>query len=84
MIDINLLESAKLIKIEFNRVQKELLTYESDIKSLIDFLSEKIEVLQKFNKESEKPGFTREDLDKKIKFLIDEIVQIEIEEKKIS
>ena len=83
MIDEQLLQSAKIIRQDFIKLNSSLENYSSDVKDLSDFLLRKIDDLKSFSDTRIKNIKTHDDINEVSKHLIKEIESIEIEEKKL-
>lgn len=83
MIDNQLIESAKNIRKTFLRMTNQLSVYETEVKDLINFLQEKIQILQNYNNNDVRKMKTNEDLNKVTKSILKEIEEIEAAEQKL-
>lgn len=83
MIDEQLLQGAVIIRKTFLRLKRELNTYQGDVSHMVNFLQEKIKTIQAIKKDELKNLRSREEVAVVTKKIVDEIDQIELEEKKL-
>lgn len=78
MIDIQLIESARLIRKKFLKLTKELDGYQDEVKGLVKFLQEKMKSLEEYrDKEVKKKIKTKEDVPVVTREILREIEEIE-------
>ncbi len=82
MIDQQLLESAKIIRRDFLTLTKKLNVYQDDVKNLGKFLLNKAEQLKEFQS-TIKDMRNHDDLNRVTKHILNEIEEIETEERKL-
>lgn len=83
MIDSQLIESAKNIRRNFLKLNRELDGYQKDVRELIEFLQSKIMYLEKDAKGKVKTIKDNDGIAQITKEIIGEIEEIELEEKKL-
>lgn len=83
MIDDQLLESARIIRINFLKLNRDLLNYETEIRGLVSFLEEKIKILSTDTTNKIKSMKDKSELSNITKEIIKQIEDIEVEEKKL-
>ncbi len=83
MIDSQLIESAKNIRRNFLKLNRELDGYQKDVRELIEFLQSKIRYLEKDAKGKVKTIKDNDGIAQITKEIIGEIEEIELEEKKL-
>ncbi len=83
MIDSQLIESAKNIRRNFLKLNRELDGYQKDVRELIEFLQSKIRYLEKDAKGKVKTIKDNDGIAQITKEIIGEIEGIELEEKKL-
>jgi chromosome segregation ATPase len=82
MIDIQLLESAKIIRKDFLSLNNSLNKYQDDVRKLAEFLFKKVDEIKEYN-ETIKNIKTKNDINTVSKHILTEIESIELEEKKL-
>lgn len=84
MIDIQLIESAKLIRKEFLKINRNLNHYQEDVKNLYQFYLKKVEDLSVLRDNITSTIKNKSDIQKVTQQILTEIESIEIEEKKLT
>lgn len=83
MIDSQLLESARMIRKNFLKLNRDLLNYEDEIRGLVSFLEEKIKILSTDTTNKIKSMKDKSELSNVTKDIVKQIEDIEVEEKKL-
>jgi hypothetical protein len=83
MIDIQIIQSAQLIRRNFLKLNVELSKYQDDIRNIMNFLKKKIVELEEYNKNKVKNIKNKDDIRVVSEELIKSIEEIESEEKKL-
>lgn len=83
MIDEQLVQGAVIIRKTFLRLKKELNTYQKDVSDMVNFLKEKIKIIEQIKKNELKNLKSRDEVSEVTRKIVSEIEQIEIEEKRL-
>jgi chromosome segregation ATPase len=83
MIDEQLLQSAKNIRVTFKKLNLDLDKYRNEIKTILEFLQEKLKYLENYNNTVVKKIKNNDDISDVTKEVLGHIAQIEDAEKKI-
>lgn len=83
MIDEQLLESAKLIRQNFIRLNSELLKYKGDIERMVEFLQEKVRILSTETTNKVKSMKDKADLPEVTREIVKQMEDVELQEKKL-
>ncbi len=84
MIDTQIIESAKTIRKEYLKITDDISKYDVDLKKLVEFLKEKMKVLENLKDQPIQKGREQEQFDNMFKKVLEELNSIEEEEKKLS
>jgi hypothetical protein len=83
MIDEQLILSAREIKKKYIKALDSLSIYEKDIKNIVEFLKQKAKNLEKIQDVELKKKASKEELARITKLIVEELTQIEDEEKRL-
>lgn len=83
MIDPSLIESAKIIRKEFLKLNSNLDIYNTEVKKLADFLLEKVEKITEYKDNKISKIKSKDDLSEVVSHLVVEIQSIEDEEERL-
>lgn len=80
MIDVQLIESARMIRKKFLKLTKEINLYQDEVKNLVNFLQEKMKALEEYRDKEVKKIKTKEDVPIVAKEILKEVEEIEVAE----
>ena len=80
MIDVQLIESARMIRKKFLKLTKEINLYQDEVKNLVKFLQEKMKALEEYRDKEVKKIKTKEDVPIVAKEILKEVEEIEVAE----
>ena len=80
MIDVQLIESARIIRKKFLKLTKEINLYQDEVKNLVVFLQEKMKALEEYRDKEVKKIKTKEDVPVVAKEILKEVEEIEVAE----
>jgi hypothetical protein len=83
MIQQQLIESAKYIRTKFLKLSSELAIYHQDVHELTEFLYEKMRNLEEYSETTVRKIKNKDDIGKVTNHILQEIMAIEDEEKKL-
>lgn len=83
MIDLQIIESARSIRREFLRIMNQISSHEKELKSLTDFLSNKMNELKRIHDNEFKKTPTKDEVDRVTQLVFKEISDIEMHEERL-